>query len=98
MQLQNGCRNLRSYRSEKCIFYSLGFVFAADYHQNLPGLHDASDAHGVGLSRNIVFRLKEALVGINGAFGQVDAVGFAGEGVCRFVEADVAVAAKTEKL
>ena len=70
----------------------------ADNYQELSCFHDASDAHGIGLTRNIVFRSEETLVGIDGAFRQIHTLGAAGECVRRLIEADMSIVAKAQKL
>lgn len=68
-------------------------------HQNLAGLHDGFDAHGVGFFRDQIFVVvKEALVGLNGLFGQVDTVGAKLKSGTRLVKANVAIVANAQQL
>ena len=98
MELQDRSRYLRGDGSADNLLQDLGFVFAADNYQDLSCFHDASNAHGIGLTRNIVFRSEETLVGIDSAFCQIHTLSAAGECVCRLVEADMSVMAKAQEL
>ncbi len=84
---------------ETTAFDRLGLGQAVGHHQHLAGLHDGLDAHGVGLLGHQIFvAVKEALVGLDGGFGQIDAVGLQLKRIARLVEADVAVRAEAQQL
>lgn len=98
VELQDGSRNLRGDGTEEDVTHDLRLVFAAYNQKNLLGSHDGSNAHGVRLAGHFVCGIEQAAVRIDGAFRQIDAVGFLGEFISRLVEADVPVVTKTEKL
>ena len=89
---------MRGHRAEERLLDDPGLVLAGDDHQHLAGAHDGVGAHGVRLARHLVPGGEEALVGLNGLLGQVDAVGAHVKGVARLVEADVAVVADAQQL
>lgn len=98
VKLKDGGRKLRSNRTVNSLGQSVRLVLSADDEKDLFCLHNGSDTHGVSLLRNIIGTGKESLVGVNGAFGQVYAVGDVPKCIVRFVETDMAVAAKAQKL
>ena len=99
MHLQDGARALGGHRAGDDRLDCLGLCQTVGHHQNLAGLHDGLDAHGVGLlGHQILVAVEEALVGLDGGRGQIHAVGLQLKGLARLVEADVAVGAKTQQL
>ena len=56
------------------------------------------DSHCIGLSRNIIFRFEETLIGFNCTFCQIYAVCLFLKSGTWFVESDMSVVSKTEKL
>ena len=99
MHLQDAGGDLRRDRAEERLLDDVGLALAVGDHQDLAGLHDGLDAHGVGLLGDQVgVAVEEALVGLNGLLFQVNAVGAQLEGLVRLVEADVAVVADAQQL
>ena len=99
MQLQDGAGAFRRDRAGHDCFDGLCLGQAVGDHQHLAGLHDGLDAHGIGLPGHQIFvAVKEALVGLDGGFAQIDAVGLQLKRLARLVEADVAVRAKAQQL
>lgn len=91
MQLQDGAGSLGLNGSEEAVLHGLGLVGTVDHQQNPLCLHNAADAHGVGMGGDIFPLFEEALVGIDGGVGQLDLVGVLDEGIGGLVKADVAV-------
>ena len=99
MHLEDGTRALRGDGAGHNGLDGLGLGQTVGHHQHLAGLHDGLDAHGVGLfGHKVLVAVKEALVGLDGGGGQVNAVGLQLKGFARLVEADVAVGAKAQQL
>ena len=98
MHLQNGCRNLRSYRSEECIFYSLSLIFTADNYQDLLCHHNGLDTHGICLFRNIVDGCKESLVRLDGTLSQIYAVSLSLKSLARLIKSNMSVMSQSQKL
>mgnify|MGYP003300403364 CR=1 FL=1 len=98
VHLQDGSGDLGGDGAEEGLLDDLGLVLAGGDQQDLAGVHDGADAHGVGLTGHIVLGGEEALVGLDGLLGQIDAVGAHGEVIGGLVEADVAVVADAQQL
>ena len=99
VHLQDAGGHFRGDRAEEGFLHDLGLAGAVDHHQHLTGLHNGLDAHGVGLLRHkVLVAVEEALVGLDGGFGQINAVGLQLKRLARLVEADVAVRAKAQQL
>ena len=99
VHLQDGGGHLGGDGAEEGLLDDLGLALAVGHHQHLAGLHDGAHAHGVGLlGHQVGVAAEEALVGLDGALGQVDAVGAEREVVGRLVEAYVAVGADAQQL
>ena len=89
---------MRRNRAEAGVIDGLSLALAGGQEKNLLCSHNISDAHGVGLLRNLVDGGKEACVCLDGALSQVHAVSFHDELLAGLIEADVSVAADSEKL
>ena len=67
VHLQDAGGDLRRDGAEERLFDDVGLALAVGDHQDLAGLHDRLDAHGVGLLGDQVgVAVKEALVGLDG--------------------------------
>ncbi len=80
------------------LFQNSLLIFTADNNDHLTAAHDRSDSHGVCLSWNIFFAVKEALCCLDRCFSQIHAVSLVFEMVGWLVEADVSVVTKPENL
>ena len=98
MQLQNGAGSLGLDGAEEAVLHRLRLIFAVAHQHHPLGLHDGADAHGVGVSGNVLPLGEEALVGVDGGCGQFHLVGALDEGVRRLIEADVTIGAKAQQL
>ena len=97
VHLQDAGGDLRRDGAEERLLDDVGLALAVGDHQDLAGLHDRLDAHGVGLLGDQVgVAVEEALVGLDGLLLQVNAVGAQLECLVRLIEADVAVVADAQ--
>ena len=74
----------------------LGLTFTTYDHQDLSGLHDAFDSHGVSLLRNILLGFKEAFICFYRTFCQIYTMCFFFECSTGFIESDMSVMSKTK--
>ena len=74
MELKNRTWNLRSYRTLDHLFQDRGFVFAAYQYKDPVAAHNIADAHGIRLTGNILFSVKEALICLDGLLCKIHTV------------------------
>src|SRR5699024_5575830 len=98
MQLQDGCRHLRSHRSEECFCHCLSLILSADYQKDLLCTHDGADSHGVSLARHVICGGEEPFVGFDRAFCKIHTVRLFCEVLCRLVEPDMSIVSQSKKL
>ena len=98
MELQHGSGDVRGDRPAAGFVKDLRLALAVGDQEDLFGLHDALDAHGVSLFRHVVDGLEEPGVGLDGLGVQIHAVGAFFELVSRLVEADVSGQADAQQL
>lgn len=98
VELESGGRIHRGDGAFDGLGYGLGFVFSRGEEDSFAGVENGSDTHGDGMEWHGVLAAKKAGVVLPGAGGEGFDAGAGGEGGCRFVEADVAVAADAEEL
>ena len=91
MHLKDRSRNLRSYRSEKCLRHDIRLVFSAHDYQNLLRPHNRTDSHSIRLPRNVGGGSKKSLIRLDGTLLQVYAVGLLVKGLRRLIKTDMPV-------
>ena len=98
VELESGGRVHRGDGTFDGLGYGLGFVFSCREEDGFAGVENGSDTHGDDMEGHRVLATEEAGVILASAGGEGFDAGAGGEGGCRFVEANVAIAADAEEL